>query len=184
MPSNLPEDFAESAWNIFPTANEIQLQQQLEAIFQFSAAPTNPCQSLICTEPASSKEVARCNKVLAATDTKMNKVKRIVFQKFPDLNDSQKQAILNSFTRHMCLIQGPPGTGKTRTAAAILSVNQRITGIILAAVPSNETADVLTVQVAKNNTPVVRAGHCSNRKAEIVSRSPELLRISQMERER
>ena len=184
MPSNLPENFAEGTWNIFPAANEIQLQRQLEAIFQFSAAPTNACQTLICAEPASSKEVARCNKVLAATDTKMNEVERIVFQKFPNLNGSQKQAILNSFTRHVCLIQGPPGTGKTLTAAAILSVNQAMTGIILAAAPSNEAADVLTVQVARNNTPVVRAGHCSNRKAEIVSRSPELLRENEMEQEK
>ena len=36
------------------------------------------------------------NKVLAATDAKMDGVERIVFRRFLDLNDSQNQAILNS----------------------------------------------------------------------------------------
>lgn len=99
------------------------------------------------------------------------------------LNDSQRQAVIETLTSRMTLIQGPPGTGKTNTAATI--VYQLVTrthknipdipkenkydygvssraylykkpGPVLVTVPSNVAADEICKRIHRTGVNVVR----------------------------
>jgi len=75
----------------------------------------------------------------------------------PDLNDSQKAAIIKSVESSFALIQGPPGTGKTTTVSAIVDhfIRNNIRPILVCA-PSNVAADHVTISIGKTGANVTR----------------------------
>ena len=155
--SCMPYEFNKGEWNIFAATNDVQLQRMLSALWKVTTACTNPVQKLICDEPDTEADVHACNTFLMAEKVKEH-VEQILSARFAGFNSSQRHAVFASLCRYICLIQGPPGTGKTTTASAIVYVNQLITNSVLASAPSNEAVDVLVMQCAKLEVPVLRAG--------------------------
>eukprot|EP01130_Rhizamoeba_saxonica_P017060 TRINITY_DN8101_c0_g1_i1.p1 TRINITY_DN8101_c0_g1~~TRINITY_DN8101_c0_g1_i1.p1 ORF type:complete len:1019 (-),score=224.94 TRINITY_DN8101_c0_g1_i1:160-3216(-) len=75
----------------------------------------------------------------------------------PELNDSQRLAVLSVLQKPLSLIQGPPGTGKTVTSAAVVyHLVQQNRGQVLVCAPSNVAVDQLTEKIHQTNLKVVR----------------------------
>jgi regulator of nonsense transcripts 1 len=77
--------------------------------------------------------------------------------KVPELNPSQREAVLSVMTTPLSVIQGPPGTGKTVTSAAIVHHLAKLNvGQVLVCAPSNIAVDQLTEKIHQTGLKVVR----------------------------
>lgn len=75
----------------------------------------------------------------------------------PQLNESQREAVMQVLQRPMSLIQGPPGTGKTVTSATLVYyLTKQGMGQCLVTAPSNVAVDQLTEKIAATGLRVVR----------------------------
>lgn len=75
----------------------------------------------------------------------------------PQLNESQREAVMQVLQRPMSLIQGPPGTGKTVTSATLVYyLTKQGMGQALVTAPSNVAVDQLTEKIADTGLRVVR----------------------------
>ncbi|MBC7473679.1 MAG: AAA family ATPase [Candidatus Sericytochromatia bacterium] len=79
---------------------------------------------------------------------------------FPDLNDSQNNAIKKIASAvDLAIIHGPPGTGKTTTLVKAIEYTLRTEKQVLVSAPSNTAVDLLTQKISENGIRVIRIGH-------------------------
>lgn len=86
-----------------------------------------------------------------------------VLPNFPELDESQKKAILLALTKRLAIIQGPPGTGKTFVGALISKLllsnqNLREKKPILFVCQTNHALDQMLEHVYEFNRNIIRVG--------------------------
>lgn len=79
---------------------------------------------------------------------------------FPDLNDSQNQALgMVHHSVDLAIVHGPPGTGKTHTLIRTIVHTLKSEKQVLVTAPSNLAVDLLVEKLALAGVRVIRTGH-------------------------
>ncbi|EMY77597.1 AAA domain protein [Leptospira weilii serovar Ranarum str. ICFT] len=85
---------------------------------------------------------------------------RILGRMSPDLNESQKNAVLYCvLSEDAVVIHGPPGTGKTTTLTEIVSQLVADEKKILVSAPTHSACDLLVESISAKGISVLRLGH-------------------------
>lgn len=92
-------------------------------------------------------------------DQRLEKAKDEV-KSLPDLNQSQREALLAAVSRTCTIVQGPPGTGKTHVSVQILRIWAKVLGMspLLAASDSNVAVDNIAAGLHSAGVKAVRLG--------------------------
>ena len=87
-------------------------------------------------------------------------IKKEFNPKFPDLNDSQNEALqLIAAAKDVAIIHGPPGTGKTTTLVKAIFQTLKTEKQVLVCAPSNTAVDLLTAKLTSIGIKTLRIGH-------------------------
>ncbi|MEK9942949.1 MAG: AAA domain-containing protein, partial [Gammaproteobacteria bacterium] len=151
-----------------------------EVFIQFSGSEIKPNQNCVieidntslleslktALDDVSAKKIANFGEKLAGnvikgkSDTTINRKSDVPLS--PDLNQSQKQAIINALEKQVSYIWGPPGTGKTLALGELVRVLYEQGEKILVCSNTNQAVDQLLLKLCEvlgRSHPAMQSGH-------------------------